>query len=460
MSKFDAIVESLRVNTVAVFLTSLTTAIGFLSLNFSDAPPLRDLGNITAAGVAAAWILSMVFLPAAIALLPVKIAERSSSPVSTVMERLAAFVVRQHKALLVVMSTIVVVLTACITLFEINDRPVEYFDERIEFRRAADFAIDNLVGTYGISYSLSAGQEGGINDPEFLDRVDQFVQWLRAQPSVVHVATLTDTMRRLNKSMHGDDPAYYKLPTERELSAQYLLLYEMSLPYGLDLNDQINVDKSATRVDVICGDVDFKIVKELKADSEEWLRMKGLPSMQTEGASPAVMFAYIAERNIRAMVQGTALAFFLISIVLILALRSLRIGVISLIPNIVPILMAFGIWALIFREVGFALSVVAGISIGIVVDDTVHFLSKYLRARREQGLDSAGAIRYAFMTVGNALWINSVILVVGFAALALSAFWPNATMGMMTALAIASALIADFFLLPPLLMLLDREGST
>jgi hypothetical protein len=258
--------------------------------------------------------------------------------------------------------------------------------------------------------------------------------------------------------MHGDDPAHYTLPTDRELSAQYLLLYEMSLPYGLDLNDRINVDKSATRLSISNTDVDFKQLKEFKAESERWLRENGAPAMRgAEGASPAVMFAYIAERNIRAMISGSIVAFALISITLMVALRSVKIGLISLIPNLVPIGMAFGLWAWIWGSVDFAISIVAGVSIGIIVDDTIHFLSKYMRARREQGLSSADAVRYAYHSVGNALWANSVILVIGFGALAFSAFWPNATMGLLTAICIAAALIADFLLLPPLLMLVDRD---
>jgi predicted RND superfamily exporter protein len=452
-SRDDALVESLRINAQPVFLTSFTTAIGFLSLNFSDAPPLRDLGNITAGGVMAAWVYSMTFLPAAVSLRPMRHA-RAVSGVE-IMDRLAEFVIAWRRALGIGLLLGAVVLVSATTLFEINDDPVEYFAERIEFRRDTDFASQYLTSVYDVAYSLGAGESGGINEPEYLRRVDRFANWLRAQPTVHHVNTFTDVMKRLNKNMHGDDPQYYRLPEERELAAQYLLLYEMSLPYGLDVNDQINIDKSATRLNVILRDVDFKGVKELKAVSEDWLEKNGLPSMRSEAASPMVMFSYIAERNIYAMVRGTAIAFALISLTLVVALRSLKIGAISLIPNTLPAAVAFGIWALVYREVGFAVSVVAGTSIGIIVDDTVHFLSKYLRARREQGLGSADAVRYAFHTVGIALIVTSAILIIGFAALATSAFWPNATLGLLTALTIACALVADFFLLPPLLMALD-----
>jgi len=458
--KHAALVESMRINAQPVFLTSLTTVIGFLSLNFSDAPPLRDLGNITAVGVALAWVYSVTFLPAMVAILPVR-PQRVKVMSTAAMEALADFVIRHRRVLLVGMSALVVALSAGMLRFEINDKPVEYFDESVDFRRATDFAIDNLSGFYGMNFSLAAGESGAISDPEYLRTVDRFVEWMRARADVSHVATITDTMKRLNKSMHGDDPAYYRLPEDRDLAAQYLLLYEMSVPFGLDLNDQINVDKSATRLTVTNADIDFRQLKIFKGEAEAWLRANGLPAMRdATGSAPAVMFAYIGQRNIEAMVRGTAVAFALISLVLIVTLRSLKIGALSIIPNIVPIGMAFGIWALLFRDVDFAISVVAGVSIGIIVDDTIHFLAKYLRGRREQGLSSPDAVRFAFRTVGNALWANSLILVFGFGALAWSNFWPNATMGLLTAIAIATALVADFLLLPPLLMWIDGDEKS
>lgn len=457
--KREALVESIRINAQPVFLTSLTTVIGFLSLNFSDAPPLRDLGNITAAGVALAWFYSITFLPAVISLLPIRARQLEADSTSR-MERLAEWVIARRQQLLIGMSVVVCVLSLGVLRFEINDRPVEYFSQDVEFRGAAEFAIDHLSGFYGLNFSLPAGESGGISDPKYLKTVSDFVDWMRARDDIEHVVTITDTMKRLNKNMHGDDPAEYRLPESRELAAQYLLLYEMSLPYGLDLNDQINVDKSATRMVVTNTDIDFKQLKAFKREAEQWLDDNGLPAMAgEEGASPAVMFAFIGERNVKAMVRGTAFAFVLISLVLVFTLRSAKIGVISVVPNLVPISMAFGIWAHIWGQADFAISVVASVSIGIIVDDTVHFLAKYLRARREQGMSSPDAVRYAFRTVGNALWANSVILVLGFATLATSNFWPNVTMGLLTGVAIAMALFADFFLLPPLLMWLDGDKS-
>jgi predicted RND superfamily exporter protein len=168
------------------------------------------------------------------------------------------------------------------------------------------------------------------------------------------------------------------------------------------------------------------------------------------------MFAYIGQRNIRSMLLGTSVALVLISLVLIVALRSFKIGVVSLIPNLAPAAMGFGLWGLVSGQVGLGLSVVAGMTLGIVVDDSVHFLSKYLRARRERGLDAPDAVRYAFHTVGTALLVTTLVLIAGFLVLTQSGFKVNADMGLLTAVTIALALVADFLFLPPLLMKVDR----
>ena len=157
------------------------------------------------------------------------------------------------------------------------------------------------------------------------------------------------------------------------------------------------------------------------------------------------------------MLAGTIIALVLISLVLILALKSLKYGLLSLIPNLVPAGMAFGIWAIFNGQVGLSVSVVIAMTLGIVVDDTIHFLSKYLRARREEGLNTPDAIRYAFSTVGEALLITTIVLTAGFMILAQLNFSLNADMGLMTAITICIALFVDFFFLPPLLIWFDKR---
>ena len=454
--KKAAIVESMRINMQPVFLASVTTALGFLSMNYSDVPPFHHLGNMVAIGVIASFFLSVTFLPALMTVLPVRVRQVINDD-SHLMHRVGDFVVAQRHKLIWGMATLVIILIAAIPRNELNDVFVHYFDKTVPFRNDADFMTANLTGLYVIDYSLDSGEPGGISNPEFLKEVGAFADWYRQQPETIHVNTITDVMKRLNKNMHGDHESWYKLPEQRDLAAQYLLLYEMSLPYGLDLNNQINVDKSATRFTATLQTMSTNQLLAFDKRATQWLKANA-PHVHTgEGSGTTMMFAHIGKRNIVSMLTGTTVALIGISLILILALRSVKIGLISMIPNLVPAAMGFGLWGLLVGEVGLSLSIVAGMTLGIVVDDTVHFLSKYLRARREKGFTAEEAVRYAFRNVGMAMFTTSVVLVVGFMVLSLSSFELNAGMGLLTAIVIAFALLADFLLLPPLLMLFDKK---
>ncbi len=455
--KFAAIKESMRINFNPIFLTSLTTAIGFLSLNFSDVPPFRDLGNITAMGVMFAFVLSIFFLPALIAILPVKV-KPGVDKKTRLMQNIAGFVISKRKTLLWSMGLVIFAFIAIIPRNEINDRFVEYFDESIEFRQHTDYVTEKISGLYSVQFSLEANSSGGISEPEFLQKMDDFTYWLRNQPEVMHVNTVSDTFKRLNKNMHGDDENFYKLPNNRELAAQYLLLYELSLPYGLDLNDQINIDKSSTRLSATLENLSTDQMLNFEQRSRDWIKDNAF-DISMVASSPAVIFSHLAVRNIDSMIVGTLIALAIISVILIFALKSLRLGLISLIPNLTPVGVAFGVWAIFDSEIGLALSIVAGMTLGIVVDDTVHFMSKYLRAKREKSLTAINAVRYAFENVGSALLVTTVVLAAGFLVLSMSAFELNSAMGLLTAITIVIALIIDFLFLPPLLIALEGGGK-
>ncbi len=462
MTKNDAIIESLRINIAPIVLTSVTTAIGFLAMNSSDAPPFHDLGNITAMGVMFALLFSLFFLPAFMSVMPTKVNKNVDIDHKGFMLKLADFVIAKYKVLFVGSIVVISFLAAMIPQVQLDDNFVEYFDESIQFRTDTDYIIKNLTGINTILYSINAPKDDtgsnsqGISDPIYLSKLNEFKIWLEQQPEVVHVRTLSDIMKRLNKSLHADDESWYKVPDNRELAAQYLLLYEMSLPYGLDLNNQINVDKSATKFTVTLDDLSTKELISFNYKAQNWLVDNTPENMHTVGSSTALMFSNITKRNIEQMMTGSLIALVLISLILMAALKSFRLGVISLLPNLTPVIVATGIWSLTFGILGLAASMVFAISIGIVVDDTVHFLSKYLRAKREKNLSTEEAIRYAFSTVGHALWVTTFVLIIGFGILTMSSFLVNEQTGIMMAITIAAALIIDFLFLPPLLMIMDK----
>ncbi|HIF5957826.1 TPA: efflux RND transporter permease subunit [Vibrio parahaemolyticus] len=454
-TKAQSIERSIALNFVPILITSVTTAIGFLMMNMSDSPVLRDFGNLSALGVMVACFLSVTLLPALLKLLPIHVKMETSQDQKHVMDRLGDFVVSQRRALLPLSVAVIVVCASLIPLNKVNDESVEYFGQRNEFRQAADFMEERISGMTNISIAIKTNESQGIAAPDFLNTIGEFSSWLRDQPETDHVATLADVYKRLNKNMHGDDEAYYLLPQERELAAQYLLLYEMSLPYGLDLNNQINVDKSSIKMVLTVANLGSVELVDLENRIYQWFA-EHAPQYQVVASSPSLMFAHIGETNMASMLSTLPITLVLISALLIFALRSVRLGLISLMPNIAPAVIGFGLWALISGEINLGLSVVVTLTLGIVVDDAVHFLSKYQRARRE-GQTAEQAVRYAFHTVGRALWITTVVLVAGFSVLAMSSFRLNADMGQLSAIVIFIALVVDFLFLPTLLMLFDKK---
>lgn len=463
-NKATAMAHSIEENLHPVFLTSITTVIGFLTMNFSDAPPFRELGNIVAIGITAAFFYSVIFLPAMMAVLPGYNKAGADDDCECEVEvchcgGLANFVIDHYRALFWGSLAIILLLSFGVTRIDLNDDMIEYLGTEYEIRRATDFMENELSGIDVIEYSLSSGESGGINNPEYLATIEAFAQWLRQQDKVTHVDVFTDIMKRLNQNMNGDDESQYSIPEQRELAAQYLLLYEMSLPYGLDLNNQINVDKSATRLIAFIENTTARDQREIDQRSREWLKANAPEHMFTYGSGLTMMWAHLSQRNVNSMLIASFSALIVISIILIFALRSLKHGLISLAPNLAPAILAFGLWGMFVGQVGLGLSVIVSMTLGIVVDDTVHFLSKYLHARREKNMNARAAVRHAFNTVGTAMWITTMALVAGFLVLVFSGFKMNADMGLMSAITITLALAMDFLFLPALLIKMEAKRN-
>lgn len=455
-TKPQAIYYSLQRNWQPVLITSLTTAIGFLTLNFSEVPILRDLGNLTALGVMLACVYSLLILPILMSVLPLKPAKPKQN--SRQMSALANLVIQHQRLFIWGFLLLTVVCALMLPLNRINDEANKYFAANTSFRQANDFMEQNLSGFTSIDFMLSGDSAGAVNQPELLKALDAFALWLQQQPEVMHVNSLSDVLKRLNKNMHQDDPAYYRLPETPEEAAQYLLLFEMSLPFGLDLSNQLNIDKSATRLTATLFNLGSKDLLALEQRALSYFAAN-YPQYQLSAASAALTFAYIGERNMASMLTTLPLALLLISILLLISLRSWRLGLVSIIPNLLPLAIGFGIWGLVVGEINLALSVVASMSLGIIVDDTVHFLSKYQYARKE-GRDSEQAVRYAFESVGRALWITTVVLVVGFGVLVFSNFRLNSDMGFLTSGIILVALAVDLLFLPACLVKWGKTGRS
>ena len=456
MNRDDALHESLRINLNPIFITSLTTIIGVLCLNFSDSPPFQDLGNMVALGVLFAFILSMTLLPALITWMSIDKSQISRST-NIWMDSFANWVILQRYKILIALSAFSFVIISFISNNVLTEEWHNYFDDSFEIRNTVDGVNNKLSGVHYLRYIIKSGKENGIHEPEYLNTIENFSNWLKQQDKVAHVTSIADISKRLNKNLHEDQPSWYRIPDSRELAAQLFLLYETGLPRELNIDDLVNHNRDTTLVTLIVHKTDSEFLLDLDRRAQGWLKQNANQYVTSEATGLDMIFAHINHRNIRSLLKGTFVALILISFVLIIALQSIKLGLISLVPNLVPAALAYGTWGIFVGKIDMSASIVICMSLGIVVDDTVHFLSKYLRARREKGYNVNEGMRYAFNTVGIALLITTAVLVSGFLVLSLSHFSPTWVSGLLLAITLSYALITDFLLLPPLLSILDSK---
>lgn len=450
----SAILEALRSDIWPIALTLGTTSIGFLSLISADAPPFREMGIFVAIGALFCLAYGVTFLPALLYAFRLPTGD-SRSAVGQAVAASTGWVVDHRTRLLIAMPLASAVAALGIMLISINDTFPDYFDESFDFRTHTDLIEDNLTGLEVLEFDIGNGKPEGIFDPAYVARLEQFEDWLRHQDKVVHIASILETFRRLNRHMTDGRPESAIVPRDRATLAQYMLLYELSLPPGLDLTNAVTVDKSRSRMTVIMHRATTRDVRELRERAEAWWGESPRDGIQAAGTGLAVMFAYLSSLNVSSMVGGTALALVLISSILLAAFRSVRYGLISLVPNLLPGVIAFGLWGYFVGEVGVAVSVVGAMALGIIVDDTIHLIWRYQQARKE-GAAPEEAVAAMFSIVGEPMLVSSIVLVIGFAMLAVSGFHITSSTGILTAGMIGFALLTDWFLLPPLLIAVDK----
>ena len=461
--KKHAMQESLRVNLIAVLLTSLLTGLGFLTLHFNDSPPYRALGYVVAAGVGFAFIFSIFFLAPLMTLIPHKLPKSSDNNnrekvdnASRMMGSLAGFVMLHNASVFLTVMLIALFFCGSVSLNRINDDAVKYFGENQTMRQHLEFVNNNITGIGTLNYSLNSGKDQGVASPEYLRHVEAFSNWLKLQPGVIQVDSVVDVVKRINKTLHADDSEFYRIPSTQQEVSQFFLLYELSLPLGMDVGNIVTLDKSASRVRVAMTTTSGPAHISLDERAKAWLESNTPEVMWSEGASVPLMFSHISVRSIDGMLWGLVGALVIMSLVLVFILRSVKLGAISLVSNIVPVAMGFGLWGWVDGNVDLGLTVTLGMAFGIVVDDTIHFLSKYQRARKELRYATDQAITYAFETVGVALLVTTIVLMAGFSMLGFSDMNITSNMAILTTVTIGFAFFIDFFLLPGLLLRFDR----
>ena len=243
-----------------------------------------------------------------------------------------------------------------------------YFDRVDEWVEVKNIVNDEFGSSFFIFANLSSEETDGITSPEYLKKIDEFARWLETQDEVVTVTTVSDIIKTLNKNMNGGNNEFYSIPDNKPLNAQYLLMYEFSVPYGMDLKNQMTADKSESRLLIRLNMATSKESIEFNERTDEWIR-NNLQGYQTDGVvGIPIMMPYVYQENTNGLMRGLLFSFSFIVIVIGITLRSLKLGLISIVPNVVPFILSYGILAIFTNIVTFSHTLSILVSLGLVVD--------------------------------------------------------------------------------------------
>lgn len=455
----ERVIKAFSENIKPISLTVITTVIGFLCLNFSEVPPYRFMGNTIAFGVIISFILTFTLFPCFLVFSKksIKFGGKIGGDISNIWIKISEKILFNNKkiALLILLSSVAV--TFGITKNYLDDSMITYFDEDTKLYQDSTFIQSNVSPVTLIHLSMPAPEGREISESNYINSVEKMVSWLREQREVMTVVSFTDVIKSIHRAMHHGDEAFYSLPDNSELLAQYVLLNELSTPYGHDLSNRIAFDKTSIKLTVGFNDISNQELRTFNSNLKNWMK-ENLPMyMHVEPTSPPLLFAYIWHDSALSNIISMLIAIIFISLTVSIAFKSLFLGFLVVIPNLFPAIVGFGVWGTLFGgKIDIASSMVLVVSLGIVVDDTIHLLNKYIDGREKYKLNPYGAASYALKKVGPALVKTTVVLTSIFMVLSFSDFVLNSSLGILTALLIVIALILDVCLFVFILISTDK----
>lgn len=454
--RIEAARYSLLKNFVPTGLTTLSTAVGFFSFTTSEIEAIRGLGIVAGGGAILAWILTYLMLGALIIMLPLRAKPRSE----TTWARLTDFVdsytslLARFRVPVIIGFAISGVLAAWLSSkIEVNSDPFKYFYEGYPVRVANEYIEEKVGGARGVELVVDSGREEGAKDPAFLAGVDAFQQWIEAQPLVTRTISIVDVLKQTNRSLNGDRQEFYKLPEEAGMLSQELLLYTMGLPQGMDINDRIAIKNDRVRITVLWTIPTSKETVAMIRRIEEKGAEMGLNVTAT---GKNLLWQSMNEYVVDSFVLSMTTAIVVISLMIMLVFRSLPLGALAMLPNMVPLIIGGAFLWLLGRQLDVGTVLIGAVCLGIAVDDTIHIMSDYSRNRQE-GRTTGEAVREVLLNTTPALITTTIILVVAFGTFAFATFVPNIYFGVMTALILTAALLTDLTFLPAMLLVRDDQ---
>ncbi len=439
--------------TTPLFLTSLTTAIGMLSLGISRVQGIREFGLFSALGVLGAFILSITFVPITLSYLPVL---RRSTALSSgkllsaaFLERLHDFTVDRSRAIVFASAVLLTLGFAGASQVRLESSFLEIFKDDEPVKIATRRIEQALAGTITMDVMLDTGEEGGVKNPELLTELDRMEQWLEQDELVASSQSIAGYFKDMRRAFFGNDQSEYRLPESREEAAQYLLLYEMDAPDG-DIKEVMTFDYSETRVSARLALTTSNASSELIQRTEEYIAHRLPPGIKAQIGGVALLYANMEEYVRQSLIRGFTIALLAIFVVFCVQLGSVKLGLIAMIPNFSPIVISLGFMGLAGINLDSMTAMVASIAIGLAVDDSIHFVSR-VRLRQAAGDSMSASLRNATVEVGRALVFTSIVLCAGFASMLFGSFVGMMFFGLLSMITIVFALAADLLLLPVVL---------
>lgn len=445
---------------IPCFFTSLTTSISFLAFTTSRIVPLKELGMQSAFGVFAAFVLSITFLPALLSYLKEKHVKAKKITQENIFYNLflkiAKFTPEQNKRIILVYGLLTLFFIYFTFQVKVDANAMNYFKNNSPVKVDTKYIDSKLKGTLNAEFIIDAGGIDAVNDPEFLQKLEKFQNFLQGIPEFGRVISLLDFLKKMNQALHEDDESHYRIPETREETAQYLLLYSFASP-DEDLTDMVDFNYRFTRVSVRIPIMNTSKNKVLMKKVEEFLQ-KELPSLSVNLTGLVILFNNIDEYILDSQITSFSLAFILIFLMMIFVFRSLKFGALSMIPNLLPVLAAGGIMGLLGIYLEFGTVMVACVVIGIGVDDTIHYLWRYLKKRRQK-LSKREAIQIALTESGKPIIFTSIILFFGFSVLLFASLKINIYFGLLVCIAVIVALLADLIFLSAIILSLPERNN-
>ena len=449
--------KTLEKNFWPTFFTSLSTIFGFMSFITAVITPLIHFGLLAALGTVVAWLLSIFGLGALLSLggrkrntknIEKKFKKRSKSKF---IKSGVHFIVKRQNTLVV--SALILMGGSIYTglLNEVNSNPINFFKDDVPAKMTNDFILDQLGGFSGPQIVVDSGLENGGVDPGLLNKVQLLEEWLLSQSKIIKVTSIVDIIRIMNKAINEDRDEEYRIPDSRAKVSELLLLYQMSLNSGKSINERITIDKRFIRLSL------FWAIQNSKQAGLEYIKIKEKArelDLNIAITGKSALFQSLNSKVVYSFLSSMSLAFLLVSCLIVFLFGSFKVGIISLVPNILPLAMGAAVMTMLDIPLSIGTCLVFSVCLGIVVDDSIHFLLSY-RRQILKGVSKELAIQEVMFTTGTSLFITTVILFFAFGLFAFAQFVPNMHFGIIASVIFVTALVADLVILPAFLLKID-----